>query len=132
MGPSDDIESYVQEIKQVVMENSQMLHYSSIKNMLNGQCWTTAMKHAVEETCCVVTLTTMTELKCKHFVVVVMCIAVCECSVCKFKFIMDLKRIIITIVYEVIFTSCLHLSVIPDPIFHIQRCCFTQKALFVN
>ena len=41
VGPSDDIEIYVQEIEQVVMENSQMLHYSSIKNMLNmlnGQC----------------------------------------------------------------------------------------------
>ena len=52
VGPSDDIKSYVQQMEQVVMENSQMLHYSSIKNMLNGQCWITAMKHAVEETCC--------------------------------------------------------------------------------
>ena len=69
------------------------------------------MKHAVEETCCVVTLTTMTELKCKHFVIVViLCIAVVNVGFV--NLIMDLTRITITIVYEVIFTSCLHQSFI--------------------
>ena len=58
------------------MGKSQMLHYSSIKsmlNVLNGQYWITAtMKPVVDETCCIMTLMVMTELKCKHFVVVVM------------------------------------------------------------